>query len=351
VTLWYEYVGNIHIHTTASDGTGTFSDVARAAQAAGLDFIIVTDHNKLCLSEEGWRGPLLVLIGEEIHNPDRNLEGSHLLCLGVREDLSSLANDPQALIDAVGANGGVSFLAHPFDRASDFLSDTYPWLDWGVNGFTGIELWNYMAEFRSYAVNRWVGLLIVNWPQYFTRGPWPETLAKWDELTRDRPVVALGGSDVHATPHHFGPWTWKVHPYELCFRAVNTHILTPEPFSGDLDHDRALVLEALRRGHCWVGYDLPALTTGFRFWARQGERIALMGDRLPPGEHVHFEIWLPRPAHVRLIRDGKVIARTYGDRMHLVTSRPGVYRVEAYRRAWGRRRAWIFSNPIYVREG
>jgi len=52
-----------------------------------------------------------------------------------------------------------------------------------------------------------------------------------------------------------------------------------------------------------------------------------------------------------LIRDGKVIARTYGDRMHLVTSRPGVYRVEAYRRAWGRRRAWIFSNPIYVREG
>jgi hypothetical protein len=27
----------------------------------------------------------------------------------------------------------------------------------------------------------------------------------------------------------------------------------------------------------------------------------------------------------------------------------GVYRIEAYRRHLGRRRAWIFSNPIYVR--
>ncbi len=28
---------------------------------------------------------------------------------------------------------------------------------------------------------------------------------------------------------------------------------------------------------------------------------------------------------------------------------PGVYRVEAYIRYKGRRRGWIFSNPIYIR--
>ena len=32
-----------------------------------------------------------------------------------------------------------------------------------------------------------------------------------------------------------------------------------------------------------------------------------------------------------------------------ITSEPGVYRIEAYRRYLGRRRGWIFSNPIYVR--
>jgi hypothetical protein len=29
---------------------------------------------------------------------------------------------------------------------------------------------------------------------------------------------------------------------------------------------------------------------------------------------------------------------------------PGVYRVEAYRRAKGRERTWIISNPIYLRD-
>ncbi|NOZ27166.1 MAG: CehA/McbA family metallohydrolase [Chloroflexi bacterium] len=349
MTCWYEFSGNIHMHTVASDGTGTFSDLVQAAQRAGLDFLVITDHNKLLLAEEGWRGSVLVLVGEEVHDPQRNPEGTHLLCLGVREDVTRFGRDPQALIDAVESQGGLSFLAHPYERNSRLLRDMYPWRNWEVNGYTGIELWNYMSEFRAYAWNRLLGLLIVKRPQWFTTGPWPETLAKWDVLTQKRPVVALGGSDSHATYHRFGPWMLTVLPYETCFRAVNTHILAREPFSGDLEHDRALVLDALRQGHCWVGYDMPALTTGFRFRASQGDRVAIMGDTLPAGPRTWFEVWLPRAGRIRLLRDGEVIAQAHGDQMRFVSSRPGVYRVEVYRRAWGRWRAWIFSNPIYVR--
>ena len=36
--------GAIHVHTRRSDGTGTMETVAEAASAAGLQFVIVTDH-------------------------------------------------------------------------------------------------------------------------------------------------------------------------------------------------------------------------------------------------------------------------------------------------------------------
>ncbi len=349
MTRWYEYTGNIHMHTVASDGSGTHAQLVRAAQAVGLDFLVVTDHNVLPRSEEGWRGTVLMLIGEEVHDPDRDRDGNHLLCLGTGESVAAWAKDPQELIDAVRSRSGLSFLAHPYERNSTMFTSTYPWESWEVNGYTGIELWNYMSEFRAYARNRLIGLVIVHAPHLFTTGPWPETLAKWDALTQERPVVAVGGSDAHAFPYRFGPWQLTVLPYDACFRAVNTHILTREPFSGDLAHDRALVLSALRQGHCWIGYDLLATTVGFRFRAYQEERAGIMGDTLPAGPRTFFEVQLPQAGYIRLLRNGRAVTEGYGDELRFTSTQPGVYRVEVYRRAWGRRRAWIFSNPIYVR--
>jgi len=349
VTRWYEYSGSIHMHTTASDGTGTHAQLAQAAQSVGLDFLVVTDHNVLPLSEEGWRGSVLMLVGQEVHDPDRNPEGDHLLCLGVREDVTALAKDPQALIHAVQAQGGLVFLAHPYERGTQMMPETYSWRSWEVTGYTGIELWNYMSEFRAYALNWFVGLLIARAPHWFTTGPLPETVARWDALAQERPVVGLGSSDAHAFSYSLGPWPLTIFPYKRCFQAVNTHILTPEPFSGDLNHDRALVLDALGRGHCWIGYDLPASTVGFRFQAHQSHHVAIMGDTLLANPRTFFEVQLPRVGHIRLLRDGRVVTQAHSDELRFTSAQPGVYRVEVYRHVWGRRRAWIFSNPIYVR--
>lgn len=348
---WHEYTGNIHMHTRSSDGSGTHAELAQAAQAAGLDFLIVTDHNVLVRSAEGRYGSVLMLIGEEVHDPDRNPEGDHLLCLGIQEEVAGWRKDPQALIHAVVGQGGLAFLAHPDERSTRFFPKRFPWLSWGVTGYTGIELWNYLSEFRGYASSLVRALLIVKAPFLLTTGPLPETLKRWDRLTSQRPIVALGGSDAHAFSVRFGPWTWTLLPYELCFRAVNTHILVPEPFTGDMAHDRALILDALRQGHCWIGYDLPARTAGFRFLARQPSASAIMGDTLPAGEPASFEIHLPHPGFIRLLRNGQPIASAHGHELHFTSEQPGVYRVEVYRHAWGRRRGWIFSNPIYIAAG
>jgi len=349
-TLWSEYSGHIHFHTTYSDGSGSFEEVVRAAQEAGLDFFIPTDHNALVSEPDGWRGSVLLLVGEEVNDKEREPEVNHLLVAGIEREVFHYAKEPQALIDAVAAQGGLSFLAHPIERHSRYFPQDFPWVDWDVQGYNGIELWNFMSECKAYISSKPVGLLLSLLPQLFVRGPWPEVLTLWDRLSAQRPIVAIGGSDNHRGSYRIGPITRHVFPYTFTFRTVNTHILTPSPFDRDLTHDRQLVYEALRAGHGWVGYDLLGSTAGFRFHGRSGGQTAIMGDTLPAGQTVELEASVPRRAKMRLLRDGQPVAQVWGRHLRYTADGPGVYRLEAYRWSWGRWRGWIFSNPIYVRD-
>jgi hypothetical protein len=76
-----------------------------------------------------------------------------------------------------------------------------------------------------------------------------------------------------------------------------------------------------------------------------------MGEEMSLNGGVTLQARLPSPAaEIRLLRDGEVI-RTWKNQYtcaHIVTE-PGVYRLEAYRFYRGRKRGWIFSNPIYLR--
>ena len=54
--------GVVHVHTTLSDGGGTPEEVIAAAQAVGLDFLAITDHNVVdALPLEGIHDGLLRL--------------------------------------------------------------------------------------------------------------------------------------------------------------------------------------------------------------------------------------------------------------------------------------------------
>jgi hypothetical protein len=74
-----------------------------------------------------------------------------------------------------------------------------------------------------------------------------------------------------------------------------------------------------------------------------------MGEDIPAQYGVTLQMRLPRPAECLLIKDGKTI-QTWRKRETCthITAEPGVYRVEVYIEYLGRRRGWIFSNPIYV---
>lgn len=351
-----ELIVNLHMHTVYSDGSGTHVDLARAALKTGADVLLVTDHNIWVQGvdeyfREGKRR-VLVLSGEEIHDQARDPQKNHLLVFDANQELATLAADPQALINAVREAGGSSFIAHPVDPALPaFGEGDISWVDWDVRNYTGIELWNGFSELKSVVKSKLDGIFYAFFPQALARGPLPQTLAIWDGLlNKGHKVVAVGGSDAHALHLSLGPLRRVVFPYEYHFSAVNTHLLVDNPLLGNLLADKKMIYASLAAGHCFIGYDLPSPTKGFRFSAQNMDGTFLMGDEIMGNGGVTLQVKFPAPPdEAYLLKNGKVIHVSSQGAFTLTTDEPGVYRVEAYVDYLGRRRGWIFSNPIYIR--
>jgi hypothetical protein len=351
----HELIINLHIHTTYSDGSGTHADLGRTALKTNVDVLLVTDHNILVQGTDAYfrdgKKRVLVLTGEEIHDQNRHPQKNHLLVFGVERELAPMAENPQSLINAVRNAGGTSFIAHPVDPALPAFGQTdISWVDWEVAGFTGIELWNGFSEIKSVARGKWDAVAYAFFPEFLPHGPLPETLRRWDQLTvKGQRVVAIGGSDAHAQHMSLGPIHKIIFPYEYHFSTINTHALTPSPLSGDLARDRKMILDSLAAGHCFIGYDLPAPTRGFHFSVQGKDGMAIMGDEITLTGAVTLQAKLPSPAKIQLIRNGRMIKASQSETLVHITSEPGVYRIEAYKRYLGKMRGWIFSNPIYIK--
>lgn len=352
----HELIVNLHMHTIYSDGGGTHQDIARAALKCGLDAVIVTDHNVLVSGLQGYyregKKQVLMMIGEEIHDQTRDPQKNHLLVFGAKRELATFALKPQNLIDNVRSADGLSFLAHPYDPECKPIKEVdISWASWDVHGFTGLELWNGLSELKWRGRSMLHIIFYVLFPHLIAEGPPPQTIKKWDELMKDgNKIVGIGGSDAHAFRVKRGPLTKIIFPYAFHFRTVNTHVLTPEPLSGDVESDSRMIYQALAAGHAFVGYDLPAPTKGFRFSALGREGEAINGDEISAEGGVTFRVRLPAVGECHLLRNGEIIQKWKEQEVcSYIATQPGAYRVEVYRPFWGKRRGWIFSNPIYVR--
>ena len=350
-----EVVANLHTHTVYSDGWCGHETIARDALRAGLDVVAVTDHNVWVEGLDGYRYDegrrVLLVTGEEIHDTSRSPQKNHLLVYEARRELATLASEPARLLDAVAQSGGLAFLAHPVDPGAPGRPETdLSWVSWEVEGFHGMEIWNYMTEFKSLLRSRFWAALYAYLPGWIARAPFPEALRRWDDLlNQGRRLTAIGGADAHAFPGRLGPLRRTILPGAFLFRTVNTHVLLDEPLRGEVEEDRRRFFYSLRRGRCFVGYDLPAATHGFRFQAQGHLGTAEMGDHLSIGLGVTLQIRSPRPAHLALLRNGEPIHHWPGAKAAVeVVTQPGAYRVEGYLYHRGALRGWIFSNPIYL---
>ncbi len=148
--LWLR--GNLHAHTTLSDGELPPDDTLDAFAKRGYDFVALTDHDAIA-TPRALLAPLLFLPGVE-HSAQQ-----HILRVNVT---STLPHDLsyQSVIDLTLQEGGLVILNHP---------------NWGENldhwrnaqllhleHYHGIEIYNNVIEYLEgspYALDRWDLLL------------------------------------------------------------------------------------------------------------------------------------------------------------------------------------------------
>ena len=143
---FYDYAGITHAHSIFSTGSGTIEEIAKYANIAHCQFVIVTDLNpnqKLKLIE-GYRDDVLVIWGGEY-----SYLGGHLLAYNLPE-AQTFKGPGQAQLffndllsqDPRPASKGFAIAAHPF------LPD-HGWGNLKIKGLSGLEVLNLDSIWRS----------------------------------------------------------------------------------------------------------------------------------------------------------------------------------------------------------
>lgn len=328
-TPYKDYKGVLHIHTRySSTSTGSFEEVADAAQEAGLDFVVVTDHNTLAPArdkKEGLYGKTLVLAGTEVTGA-----GDHFEIFGVRDD-TDLKQPKMELLEDVQDQKGAAFACH-----ADFSRS--PWKDRTLaSKLTGMEIYNLGVTIGQQNLF-WVGVKSLFYPRkYFIRSllKRPETLlGEWDKILAGQTFVGVAGSDAHERYRVFGT---AVDSYVLMFTIVQTHVLAK-------DSSKEALLEAFRKGRSYIGFDAVKPVRNFLFMAETPKKRAVMGDRIKYREGLLLRVFLPEDGNIHVLKDGKLWQTAKGKNWSFAVEGPGVYRVEVYDNG----KIWILSNPIYV---
>jgi hypothetical protein len=342
---WYHYSGAIHVHTTESDGTKTLDEIAAIGNDAGLDFIMITDHMTLANREagkEGKYGRVLVLVGYEHNDRDDN---HHYLIFdspGVYPDDLKVRD----LVARAAADHAFGIIAHPDElkkRTPPYRS--YPWIDWSVDGFQGIELWNQMSEWMD-RLTPFNKLAMAFSPRKSMIAPSKVTLRRWDRLNRERKVVGVASPDAHAFPVKIWPLTVEIFPYKVHFRALRTHIILSEPMGEEFETAREQLYGALRdcRVFCsnmrWGEADM------FEFYGTSDSGRVVTGGTIGLDESTHLLVKLPERARMKIIGNGEKVLDVVTDSVEYKVPAAGTYRVEA----WKGDKGWIFSNHIRVVE-
>jgi len=346
----FEYIGAMHMHSVYSDGSGQVPEIAKAASEVGLDYILLTDHNTLrALKEgyEGWYGNTLLLVGCEINDRQNK---NHYLAFGINQAFSTRLSAAE-YVHKVKEAGGIGFIAHPHEKRNHMKEHPpYPWIDWDVDGFTGIEIWNHMSEWMENLTekNKYQSFLH---PLKTIFAPQKKTLKLWDELNLKRKVVGVGGVDAHAHKYNLlGFLEVEIFPYKVLFKSIRTHILTEEEIKKGRSDDavekaKKIIYSALEKGSSFIANDYHGDSKGFKFFAEADKKIYNMGDKVPQTSKVKLKIFVPSSnAEIKLIRNGRVIESWEDQEVSFNVNSKGVYRVEVYLNG----KAWIFSNHIRI---
>ena len=153
---WFK--GNLHTHTTESDGRVSPQEAVTGYAAHGYDFLSITDHRKVTdISKLDNKGMLLIP-GIEMSADQSELGASyHVVAIGAKGPMEYDTEwDCQKLIDYGNENAECVFIAHPSWSSLTFADMI------GLDGYIGVEVYNTGCHFevgRGESATQWDDLL------------------------------------------------------------------------------------------------------------------------------------------------------------------------------------------------
>jgi DNA polymerase (family 10) len=131
---WEDLRGDLHMHTTATDGRADAETMARAAQAAGLQYIAITDHSRALAMANGLDEARALAHARDVRALNARLDGITVLA-GIECDIRAdgtmdLADDCLAELDIVIASVHSAFNQDDAQMTDRLLrAIACPWVD------------------------------------------------------------------------------------------------------------------------------------------------------------------------------------------------------------------------------
>ncbi|MFO0948161.1 MAG: hypothetical protein U1D30_19945 [Planctomycetota bacterium] len=375
-TGFRDYRACLHVHSGLShDSKSSLDEVIAGAKKANVQVLMFNEHpaasyDYVTDGHQGIRDGVLLIPGAETNGflafPKTSVQ---------RLGFSS----PQEFVDLVKRTGGLIFLSHLEVRFT-----------WSFHQMTGAEIYNSHAD----ATDEWwllgslpkkaveLASVIEEFPQevYSAIHDYPKFyLRRFDELCRMRPHTGVAANDAHHNivftarlgekgqvfiedssgdkVYTFPPGpvpeletrsqgkkagesivTLDIDPYPVSLKHVSTHLLMNELTS-------PAVWEALEKGRAYVSFDWIADPTGFACLVEDSDGVHGMGDEVLWNEDIRLKVECALPGHIRIVRDGAVVAEERNHAVAYEVPGPGIYRVEVWLEVAGRRSPGYWRTP------
>jgi len=150
---WFR--GNLHTHTTRSDGSRPPEEVIADYEARGYDFLAISDHDVLVELDSYQKNTSMTLI----HAVEVSARGPHILQVNATDRIDPKA-DRGWVVDEINKQEAVCVLNHP-NWGTNFNHFPHELLE-SLEGAHGIEIYNGVIERLAgspFATDRWDRLL------------------------------------------------------------------------------------------------------------------------------------------------------------------------------------------------
>ncbi|KYG66636.1 hypothetical protein AZI86_06210 [Bdellovibrio bacteriovorus] len=366
-SLLNDYKGVMNVHTDISSGSAPASFVITSAKLANLDFLFFTDLNifNMPYSVESYHGNLLVFSAGKYSYLD-----SRLLYYSLNQESigSNLGEAQVKLADLLSQKTGASkdtltILAHPYKAGFSWVGDI-------PSGLDGFEILNMKSLInRAWGESKlstiWSLLIYpfnprLSFLRLYTEPA--EELALFDRLSKDRRIVAYGGTEASARVIPLANYFIRFPSYKRSFEFMSNHILLKSELTGNFTSDRQKVFTAMKNGNFYVSLDMLGDPKGFvAVMEEDAGKIHLMGNEVKfnPKKGMNLKVSLPtKPTsffEIVIYKDGEPVARINEPETSFPLPGPGTYRVQVRvspllplpdAKKWI---TWIYTNPFYVK--